>query len=82
LGRRDLGGQLNHAGIDALLAQDDVAHLDAVLLVVGNHVLGECDVGLVVCACHYCPATPPLPLITTLAVIAYLGRDNRLSCWV
>jgi hypothetical protein len=43
----DLGGQVDDPGVDALLGQHDVAHLDR-LLVVRDHALGESGVRVVV----------------------------------
>ena len=47
LGGVDLSGQIDHPWVDIGLAQDDVAHLDR-LLVMGDHHVGEVHVGLVV----------------------------------
>ena len=49
--RLELGGQLNHAEIDALVAQDGVARRDG-MRVVGNPVLRERDIGLVCALVH------------------------------
>ena len=45
LGRLDLLGQRGDVGGDIILGQDDVAHLDG-LLMVGDHHLGEHHVSL------------------------------------
>ena len=47
LGGLDLLGKIDHAGVDALLSEDDVAHLDC-LLMVRDHPVREIHVGLVV----------------------------------
>ena len=47
LSRFDLPGQINHPGIDALLSQDHVAHLNS-LLMMRDHHLHKLHIGLVV----------------------------------